>query len=89
MYPLSYKKKFSKIIEEELNQNEKWKKYYNNWGSRLYVIFKDPKNLKINFEQSKKLGAKFVISKYLLSETALTPVCENCENNGLYIYKIK
>ncbi len=89
LYPLSYKKKFFKVIEEELNQNEKWKKYYNNWGSRLYVIVKNPKNLKIDFKQSKKLGAKFVISKYLLSETELAPVCENCENNGFYIYKIK
>ena len=38
IYPLSYKIKFRKIIEDELNQNQKLKKYYDEWGNRVYLF---------------------------------------------------
>ena len=34
IYPMSYKIKFRKIIEKELDNNIKLKNYYDNWGSR-------------------------------------------------------
>jgi hypothetical protein len=37
-YPLSYKKKFRQIVASELSLNEKWRKYFDNWGSRCYVF---------------------------------------------------
>ena len=38
IYPLSYKIKFRKIIEDELNQNQKLEKYYDEWGNRVYLF---------------------------------------------------
>ena len=55
IYPLSYKIKFRKIIEDELNQNQKLKKYYDDWGNRVYLFFSDKNNLLINFKEAKKL----------------------------------
>ena len=37
-YPYSYKKEFRKIIEQELEKNEKLRNYYDNWGSRVYIF---------------------------------------------------
>lgn len=37
-YPLSYKHQFRKIIAGELEKNESLKKYYDNWGCRVYLF---------------------------------------------------
>ena len=37
-YPLDYKHDFREIIKEELEKNEKIRKYFDNWGSRCYVF---------------------------------------------------
>ena len=37
-FTLSYKKKFRKIIEDELNQNQKLEKYYDEWEIE-YIYF--------------------------------------------------
>lgn len=88
LYPLDYKKKFRKVIEGELKQNDFWRNYFDNYGSRLYAIINRPDELKINFTEAKKLGAEYVISKYLLKSEKLTSICENCENNDFFIYQI-
>ena len=89
LYPLSYKKKFRKVIEKQLDHYDEWKKYYDRWGSRVYTFVYDPKVIKINFTEAKKLGANYVISKYLISNEVLSTVCEECNNSkNLFLYKI-
>ena len=89
LYPLSYKKKFRKVIEKQLDHYDEWKKYYDRWGSRVYTFVYDPKVIKINFTEAKKLGANYVISKYLISNQVLSAVCEKCNNSkNLFLYKI-
>ena len=88
IYPRSYKIKFRKIIERELEKNIELKNYYDNWGSRVYAFVTDPEEIKINFEEAKKLGASFVISRYSINSKKLKFICESCKNDGIYLYKI-
>jgi len=89
LYPLSYKAKFRKIIQEQLEHYEEMKKYYDNWGSKVYTFVSDPNIIKINFTEAKLLGAEYVISKYPISDQILELVCDNCNNStNLFLYKI-
>jgi hypothetical protein len=88
LYPLSYKIAFNEVIKEELSNNKFWYNYYNNWGSRVYTVVNDTKNIKINFLAAKKLGAVYVLSKYKIKLKNLKPICENCNTDGFYLYKI-
>ena len=89
-YPLNYKLKFRKIIEKQLDLNERMKKYYDYWGERVYTFVSDPKVIKINFVQAKHVGAEYVISKYSISNEILIPICESCnESPNLFLYKIE
>ena len=89
IYPLSYKIKFRKIIEDELNQNQKLKKYYDEWGNRVYLFFSDKKNLLINFKEAKKVGAEFIISSFSINHKNLQLACPDCNySNELFLYKI-
>jgi len=89
IYPLSYKKKFRKIIQEELNQNDVLKKYYDDWGNRVYMFYSNKNNLLFNFKEAKNLGAEYIISSFVIKN-------ENLElnrllrdiNNKIYLYKI-
>ena len=78
IYPLKYKKQFRKIIKDELDENLETKRYYDNWGSRVYAFVNDPKSIKINFREAKDIGANFVISKYELKDKKLSLVCKDC-----------
>ena len=90
LYPLSYKNKFRKIIEKQLEHYEDTKKYYDLWGNRLYTFVSDPEIIKIDFQQAKNLGANYVISKYPISNEILISVCEKCnKSNELFLYKIQ
>ena len=88
LYPLSYKIKFYEIIKDELKNNKFWESYYNNYGSRAYAIINDPKNIKINFLAAKKLGAVYVLSKYQIKSNNLKAICENCNMDSFFLYKI-
>ena len=89
IYPLSYKKKFRKIIEEELNENKAWKDYYDNWGNRVYMFSNDKNNLLFNFIEAKKLGADYIISTFLIKNDNLEfNYLFYDENNEIYLYKI-
>ncbi len=89
LYPLSYKIKFRKIIQEQLNYYKEMQKYYDNWGSKVYTFVSDPNIIKINFAEAKLLGAEYVISKYPISNQILELVCGNCNNSAdLFLYKI-
>ena len=37
-YSLDYKKQFRKIIADELQKNEEAKRYFDDWGNRLYLV---------------------------------------------------
>ena len=87
IYPLSYNKKFRKIIEKEIDKNTHFKKYYDNWGSRIYAFVNDPNEISINFSEAKNLGADFVISKYDLNSNNLELVCDDC-SKFLKLYSI-
>ena len=78
IYPLSYKIKFRKIIKDELDQNQKLKKYYDDWGNRVYLFFSDRNNLLINFKEVKKIGAEFIISSFLIDNQNFKLCCPDC-----------
>ncbi len=92
IYPLSYKKKFRKIIKYELEKNIIFKNYFNNWGSRVYTSLYEPidrENFKLDLTAAKLLGAKYIISKFPLNMSLLQVMVIDCEKNGLCLYKIK
>ena len=88
LYPLSYKKKFYKIIKYELDDNQFFKDYYLKWGHRVYAFVSDPKNVKIDFLEAKKQGSSYVISKFLVENKNLEKVFETTDVESLYLYKI-
>ena len=59
LYPQKYKIEFRKIIKAELEENENLRKYYDNWGSRVYAFVNNPRKPKLNFNAAKKIGAKY------------------------------
>lgn len=92
IYPLSYKKKFRKIIEPELNANKTFKEYYDDWGSRIYTTLYEPFNInkiEFNYAFAKKLGAEFIISKYKISSNKIELIYNDClSKKGICLYKI-
>ena len=90
LYPLSYKLKFRKIIEKQLDYYQNIKKNYDDWGGKVSTFVIDPQIIKINFLQTKLLGAEYVISKYSISNQMLQSICEKCNDSPeLFLYKIK
>ena len=76
-YPLNYKRQFRKIIKNELEKSETFKRYFDAWGSRCYlfvselenlgfVIDKRSKavinNLDIDTSELKKMNCKYIFS---------------------------
>ena len=89
VYPLSYKIKFRKIIEKELEKNILLKNYYDSWGSRVYAFYNDKDNIILNFQSAKTLSADYVISGFPIENKELKIICYKCNNsNQLYLYKI-
>ena len=89
IYPLSYKIKFRKIIESELENNIEFKNYYDGWGNRVYAFFNDENNLMLNFSYAKKLGADYVISKFPIKNSELKIICYKCNNSSqIFLYRI-
>ena len=89
IYHLSYKNKFRKIIKEELNQNEKFKEYYDNWGNRVHMFYNDQNNLLLDFTEAKNLGANYIISSFILKNKNIEPnYLFHDKSNNIYLYKI-
>ena len=89
LYQLSYKIKFRKIIEQELNQNEKLKDYFDNWGNRVYLFYSDKDNLLINFNEVKNLGAEYIISSFpIKNQVLLSKYVLYDEKNKIYLYRL-
>ena len=92
IYPLLYKKKFRRIIEKELIADSDFKNYYDGWGSRVYSLpyhAKEPKNIKLDFKEAKKIGVKYVISKYSINSKNLSLVAGDCVKNNFCLYLIE
>ena len=89
IYPLSYKVKFRKIIERELEKNTELKNYYDNWGSRIYAFYNNEDDIVLNFQAAKTIGANYIISKFPLKNKELKIICNKCNNsNEIFLYKI-
>ncbi len=87
LYPHSYKINFRRVIEKELSKNKILRNYYDGWGSRVYAFVSDKNNISLDFGEAKKLGAKYVISKYQINSEILVPDCTKCKTD-LFLYKI-
>ena len=88
IYSRDYKKKFRKIIANELEKNDDLEKYYDNWGNRVYAFYNNSNALLIDFTEAKNLGANFVISAFAIKNVNLELVCRNCLNRDIFLYKI-
>ena len=88
LYPLDYKKKFYKLIKKELDKNALLNSYYQNWGSRVYLFIDNENNIEIDFLEAKKIGAKYIISKFELSSSSLYQIKKDFREK-IYLYKIK
>jgi len=89
IYSMDYKKRFREIIADELEANDFLRKYYDNWGNRVYAFFTDSNKLLINFKAAKSVGANYVISAFPIKNVELESICENCrDNKDIFLYKI-
>jgi hypothetical protein len=74
-YPLEYKHPFRQVIAPELEKSERWREYFDGWGSRVYLFsseipdFTSTKqlnrkvvDLQINTRALKNLGGDYIIS---------------------------
>ena len=87
IYPKSYKFKFRKIIENELSKDIKFRNHYDNWGSRVYAFVSDPNEINLNFQEAKKIGTKFIISKYIVNSDEIKLISEDFDHK-IFLYKI-
>lgn len=91
-YGLAYKKNFRKIIELELQKDEKLRKYFDHWGNRCYLFSSEigyqsfarkkqniSKNIDLNVSALRDLGVQFLFSAYELT---------NLEKNSLKLRNI-
>ena len=85
IYPKNYKIKFRKVIAKELSKNDAHRKYYDNWGSRVYAYYSDKENLLIDFNAAKNIGASYVLSSFIIKNKSLKLV-EELES--MFIYRI-
>ena len=84
-----YKKKFRKVIADELDANIDLKNYYDNWGNRIYAFYSDSRKILINFKAAKAIGANYVISAFSIENSDLKLICYNCrDNKDIFLYKI-
>ena len=81
-YPLEYKHRFRKIIAAELASNEKNRAYFDNWGSRAYILPRENigyLNKKGNTVVLKRLDLdvaafKAMGGEYILSSVRIDPI---------------
>jgi hypothetical protein len=85
-YPLDYKLKFRRIMRKELAKSERWKNYFDSWGSRCYLFSSELdwfavgkhemieiNNLEINTDVIKEMGGQYIFSA--------VKILNNDENN--------
>ena len=85
-YPLSYKKRFRRVIGPELEKNVEIKEYFDAWGNRCYLFSAELKNscylnctkdynakvkkLDINTGVLKEMGCAYIFSAVLIENAA-------------------
>ncbi len=97
-YPIAYKNKFFKIVENQIKYLESKKnprhiqqiENFKKNGQVLRSFYNEGDEFKINLNKLKELNVKFIVSKYFIENTNLEIVCEGCSNKvDLNLYKIK
>ena len=89
VYPLAHKKRYRKIIEDEIENNFFLKNNFDSWGNRIMIYFyagENPNENKIKFTEAKKIGVDYVISKYNLKNKDLELI--RTINKNLHLLKI-
>lgn len=92
VYPLAYKYRFRRIIEKELDKSSRWKKYFDDWGNRCYILVSEIDNfmqvksvarpikqLDLNTSALNEMGGEYVFSSTLII---------NNKQNNLELLKI-
>jgi hypothetical protein len=83
-YEARYKKQFHAIIQPELTKSPKWKSYFEDWGSRCYILAHDLDqkhdpfwvtnsaaiSLDLDEEAFKQMGGKYLFSTIELKNSA-------------------
>lgn len=89
-YPLKYKEAWARIIQPELDKNDKHKAYFEDWGSRCYLVSHElpfrnefipagkTVDLDININAFRDLGGEYIFSAVEI---------ENATNLGLILLK--
>lgn len=91
-YPLAYKHQFRKIIAQELEKNERWRDYFDAWGSRCYVFVDEVKGFTVTKDQSVEVSGlilntealKEMGGRYILSAVEIL----NYEENNLRLLNV-
>ena len=88
LYPKSYKIKFREIISKELELLKKnnINNNFDTWGNQVYIYYYDSEDIKVNFDQMKKLGAKYLISSFEINKEELIL---KLSSGDTYLYIIK
>ena len=81
-YPLEYKHRFRKIIAAELALNAKHRAYFDNWGSRAYILPRENigylnkqgntdvlKHLDLDVDAFKEMGGDYILSSVRIEPT--------------------
>lgn len=87
IYPLAYKHAFRQIIAKELDKNQFWQNYFDNWGITCYLFpaeleyyqVRKAYQLKLNHLELDSQAFKKLGGEYILSAAEIT----NYQENGL------
>ena len=87
IYPLAYKHAFRQIIAKELDKNQFWQNYFDNWGITCYIFpaeleyyqVRKAYQLKLNHLELDSQAFKKLGGEYILSAAEIT----NYRENGL------
>ena len=95
-YSLKYKHWFRSVIKNEIDKNEAYKKYYDNWGSRVYIVSSELKSftpyptdnhhivinsLDINYKVLKEKNCQYILSAYQIRDNSNNIKFEKCFSN--------
>ena len=89
LYPLEYKMRFRKIIECELRKDQKFQRYFDDWGSRCYVFSSElghsyliPKtpareinDICLDTKAFKEMGGEFIFSAVKITNPEANNLC--------------
>lgn len=89
LYPLRYKWRFSKVIEDQLKVAPRGPDYFYRWGSRLNTFVTSPDQFLLSLDAARDLGATAIISAFelpMLGDPAA--VCAQDPTSPIYGYRL-